>query len=127
MGVVDPDIRALHGARDRLVEGLASFGVGSALTPSQALVLTRFAITEWARIRAEEWSRDRSIAGIGVPDAYTLGFAAAVLGKVADEPLPWTQPVGEWSREEVAHFLATGCEAIEEQRACTLSNEEIPA
>lgn len=129
MGIgADPDARALHSARDRLAEGLASFGVSSkALTPAQLLVITRLTLMEWARARAENWSQDRSISGVGKPDAYTLGFAGAVLPVIAREALPWDRPVGDWSKEEVAHLIATGCEAIEEQRVRTLENEEIPA
>jgi hypothetical protein len=130
MGVAreDPDVRALDSARDRLAETLTSFGVsGSALTPAQHLVIARATIMEWTQRRAENWSSDRSIAGIGEPDTYTVGFATAVLSQIASEDLPWDKPVAEWSRQEMAHLLAVGFEAIEEQRTRVFEHEGVPA
>lgn len=128
MGIAtDPDQRALEGARDSLAEALATMGVTS-LSKSQCKILANLTVQGFYSNRAEYWSQDRRIAEIGEPDAYTVGFARAVLPLMGKLPgLDWSKPLKDWSRDEMSFLLASGFEAIEEQRTATLENEAIPA
>jgi hypothetical protein len=117
---VDPDDQALERASDHIGALLTEFGVQTTRTQRRALV--NEAVLSWLRNRFVEWSKDRSISGVGSPDAYTLGLAEAVLPIVAEVQVPWSKPVGDWSKDEISVLLATAFDAMEEQRARTMED-----
>ena len=62
----------------------------------------------------------------------TLGFAEAALPLIADKAsgLPWAEPLGRWSKVDVAKLFAIAHEAIENTQIHTLEDptiEEMPA
>lgn len=116
----DPDGRALERARDQVGALLEEFGIKTTRTQRQQVAET--AVFNWLRFRFHEWSTDRSIAGIGDPDAYTMGCAEAVLPIVAERPLPWNRPVGEWAKDDIVMLLSVAFEAMREQQARTLED-----
>lgn len=125
MGLVtsDPDHLALERARDDIGALLSEFGHQTSRTQREQIVQT--AIFSWLRYRFVEWSRNRAISGIGIPDAYTLGAAETILPIIAERHFPWTKPVGDWSKEEVVTLFAMVFEAVNEQQARTLEDPTI--
>lgn len=87
------------------------------------------AVRTWIVNRANQWSAVRGRATFGDVDGYDIGFAMTALPVIAERcpDMPWHAPIGDWTKEQVATFLATGAMAIEETRIKTLSSEALPA
>jgi hypothetical protein len=83
-------------------------------------------ILHFLRSRAAAWSRERPIRQIGDPDAEVLGVASSVLkvvsSKSSEYGIDFDKAVGEWTKDEVAAFLAIGFIAITNQRVQSLEN-----
>jgi hypothetical protein len=117
----DPDQRCIVAAGRAITPELQA--LGAMVGEKQAQTIATFAVLGWLSQRPVEWSRDRSIAHMGEPDAYTVGFAETILPILADGDFPFDKPIINWSKEEMAKFLAQAFELIEEQRASTLETE----
>ena len=103
-----------------------------AVTDKEAWFLAFTAVNSWIQARTCGWATRRGTPKIGSPDAMTLGFAEAALPLIADKAsgLPWAEPLGRWSRVDVAKLFAIGAEAIEQTRMQTLEDptlEEVGA
>jgi hypothetical protein len=103
-----------------------------AVTDKEAWFLAFTSINTWIQARTCNWATRRGTPRCGSPDAMTLGFAEAALPLIADKAsgLPWAEPLGRWSRVDVAKLFAIGAEAIEQTRMQTLEDptiEEMPA
>jgi len=103
-----------------------------AVTDKEAWFLAFTAVNTWIQARTCNWATRRGTPRCGSPDAMTLGFAEAALPLIADKAsgLPWAEPLGRWSRVDVAKLFAIGAEAIEQTRMQTLEDptiEEMPA
>lgn len=114
----DPDNLAMGKAREAIKPKLKSLGLQATKTQLEQIAST--AVLSWLTNRAWEWSRDRSIAGVGEPDAYTRGFAHAILPIISDADFDWDKSLNDWSAEDVARFLALGSDLIDDQRATTM-------
>jgi hypothetical protein len=103
-----------------------------AVTDKEAWFLAFTAVNTWIQARTCNWATRRGTPRCGSPDAMTLGFAEAALPLIADKAsgLPWAEPLGRWSKVDVAKLFAIGAEAIEQTRMQTLEDptiEEMPA
>ncbi len=103
-----------------------------AVTDKEAWFLAFTSINTWIQARTCGWATRRGTPRCGSPDAMTIGFAEAALPLIADKAsgLPWAEPLGRWSRVDVAKLFAIGAEAIEQTRMQTLEDptiEEMPA
>jgi len=103
-----------------------------AVTDKEAWFLAFTAVNTWIQARTCNWATRRGTPRCGSPDAMTLGFAEAALPLIADKAsgLPWAEPLGRWSRVDVAKLFAIGAEAIEQTRMQTLEDptlEEVGA
>jgi hypothetical protein len=103
-----------------------------AVTDKDAWFLAFTAVNTWIQARTCNWATRRGTPRCGSPDAMTLGFAEAALPLIADKAsgLPWAEPLGRWSKVDVAKLFAIGAEAIEQTRMQTLEDptiEEMPA
>jgi len=103
-----------------------------AVTDKEAWFLAFTSINTWIQARTCNWATRRGTPRCGSPDAMTIGFAEAALPLIADKAsgLPWAEPLGRWSRVDVAKLFAIGAEAIEQTRMQTLEDptiEEMPA
>jgi hypothetical protein len=103
-----------------------------AMTDKEAWFLAFTTINKWIQARTCNWATRRGTPKIGSPDAMTLGFAEAALGLIADKAsgLPWSEPLGKWSKVDAATLFAVAAEAIEASRIHTLEDptiEEMPA
>ncbi len=103
-----------------------------AVTDKEAWFLAFTSINTWIQARTCNWATRRGTPRCGSPDAMTIGFAEAALPLSADKAsgLPWAEPLGRWSRVDVAKLFAIGAEAIEQTRMQTLEDptiEEMPA
>jgi len=102
------------------------------VTDKDAWFLAFTAVNTWIQARTCNWATRRGTPRCGSPDAMTLGFAEAALPLIADKAsgLPWAEPLGRWSKVDVAKLFAIGAEAIEQTRMQTLEDptiEEMPA
>jgi len=102
------------------------------VTDKDAWFLAFTAVNTWIQARTCNWATRRGTPRCGSPDAMTIGFAEAALPLIADKAsgLPWAEPLGRWSRVDVAKLFAIGAEAIEQTRMQTLEDptiEEMPA
>jgi hypothetical protein len=103
-----------------------------AVTDKEAWFLAFTSINTWIQARTCNWATRRGTPRCGSPDAMTLGFAEAALPLIADKAsgLPWAEPLGRWSKVDVAKLFAIGAEAIEQTRIQTLEDptlEEVGA
>lgn len=115
---VDPDMAAMSKAGEAIKPVLKSLGVQPTKIQTSSIAST--AVISWLTNRAHEWSKDRSIAGVGSPDAYTVGFALAILPKIADANFDFDKPLKDWSRDEMSRLLALGSDLIDDQRATAM-------
>jgi hypothetical protein len=102
------------------------------VTDKDAWFLAFTAVNTWIQARTCNWATRRGTPRCGSPDAMTLGFAEAALPLIADKAsgLPWAEPLGRWSKVDVAKLFAIAAEAIEQTRVRTLEDptiEEMPA
>jgi hypothetical protein len=99
------------------------------ISASECRTISLCIVLEFLRMRSLEWSRSRPIRSIGDPDAEVLGVAEAVLGLVAErgiaDDLPFDLPINDWEPEAIAHLLALGFIAIQEQRVRALEADGI--
>ena len=95
-----------------------------AVTDKEAWFLAFTSINTWIQARTCNWATRRGTPRCGSPDAMTIGFAEAALPLIADKAsgLPWAEPLGRWSRVDVAKLFAIGAEAIEQTRMQTLED-----
>jgi hypothetical protein len=126
----DPDNLATVAAAATLKRMLADRR--HVVTDKDAWFLAFTAVNTWIQARTCGWATRRGTPRCGSPDAMTLGFAEAALPLIADKAsgLPWAEPLGRWSRVDVAKLFAIGAEAIEQTRMQTLEDptiEEMPA
>ena len=126
----DPDNLATVAAAATLKRMLGERGY--AMIDRDAWFLAFAAINTWIQARTCNWATRRGTPRIGSPDAMTLGFAEAALPLIADKAsgLPFNEPIGKWSKVDVAKLFAFGAEAIEQTRMQTLEDptiEEMPA
>jgi hypothetical protein len=95
------------------------------LTSAEKGWLTSVAIFAWIAARSEQaahegWNTEHAIRETGLsPDPWMIGAVASILPKlVAALPdFDWGKPIGAWSKNEVAEFLATAYGLM--QRALT--------
>lgn len=118
----DPDAICMDVAGEAIRPELAA--LGARVGKSQSRNIARAAVLAWLTRRPVEWSKDRSIAHTGTPDAYNVGFAETILPQLADGDFPFEKPVGQWSKADITAFLATAAELMEEQRAHTLERPD---
>ena len=102
------------------------------VTDKEAWFVAFAVVNKWIQARTCNWATRRGTPRCGSPDAMTLGFAEAALPLIADKAsgLPWAEPLGRWSKVDVAKLFAIGAEAIEQTRMQTLEDptiEEMPA
>jgi len=126
----DPDNVATVAAAATLKRMLADRR--HAVTDKEAWFLAFTAVNTWIQARTCNWATRRGTPRCGSPDAMTLGFAEAALPLIADKAsgLPWAEPLGRWSKVDVAKLFAIGAEAIEQTRIQTLEDptlEEVGA
>jgi hypothetical protein len=126
----DPDNLATVAAAATLKRMLADRR--HVVTDKDAWFLAFTAVNTWIQARTCNWATRRGTPRCGSPDAMTLGFAEAALPLIADKAsgLPWAEPLGRWSKVDVAKLFAIGAEAIEQTRMQTLEDptiEEMPA
>lgn len=127
----DPDNLATAAAAATLKRMLADRR--HVITDKDAWFLAFTAVNTWIQARTCNWATRRGTPRIGSPDAMTLGFAEAALPLIADKAsgLPWHEPLGKWSKVDVAKLFAIGAEAIEQTRMQTLEDptehERMPA
>jgi hypothetical protein len=99
------------------------------ISASECRAISFAIVLEFLRMRSLEWSNSRPIKSIGDPDAEVLGVAEAVLGVVAErgmaDQLPFDLSIMEWEPEAMAHLLAIGFLAIQEQRVRALEADGI--
>lgn len=122
MGQLDPDQACITSAAAAIAPELMSLGVQPSKTQTRSIATA--AVLGWLQKRPPAWSRDRLVAHTGTPDAYTIGFAETILPALASGEHPFDKPVNEWSKEQMALFLAEAFELIEEQRVATLERDE---
>lgn len=120
---MDRDMVALDKASDALGPELKSLGASASKVQAQAVAKT--AIFSWLSNRVVEWSKDRAVSGFGSPDAYTVGFAMAILPVLGGGEFPFEKPIGDWGKLEMAEFLATAFELMESQRVATLERDDL--
>jgi hypothetical protein len=118
----DPDNLATVAAAATLKRMLGERGY--AMIDRDAWFLAFAAINTWIQARTCNWATRRGTPRIGSPDAMTLGFAEAALPLIADKAsgLPWEEPLGRWSKVDVATLFAVAAEAIEASRIHTLED-----
>lgn len=117
---IDPDLLALESATDAIQAELTALGIPT-MPKSQRRKIASAAVRSWCINRCVEWSNGRQVTLTGEsPDAYTIGFAQAILPALGDAQFPWDQAIGDWSKDQISLFLATAFELMEEQRATTL-------
>jgi len=126
----DPDNLATVAAAATLKRMLADRR--HVVTDKDAWFLAFTAVNTWIQARTCNWATRRGTPRCGSPDAMTLGFAEAALPLIADKAsgLPWAEPLGRWSRVDVATLFSIASEAIEQTRMQTLEDptiEEMPA
>jgi hypothetical protein len=126
----DPDNLATAEAAATLKRMLADRR--HAVTDKEAWFLAFNAVNTWIQARTCNWATRRGTPRCGSPDAMTLGFAEAALPLIADKAsgLPFNEPIGKWSKVDVAKLFAIAAEAIEQTRVRTLEDptiEEMPA
>jgi hypothetical protein len=127
----DPDNLATVAAAATLKRMLGERG--HAVTEREAWFLAFTTVNTWIQQRTCNWAVRRGTPRIGSPDAMTLGFAEAALGLIADKAsgLPWSEPLGKWSKVDAAMLFAIAHEAIENTQIHTLedptSEERVPA
>jgi len=126
----DPDDRATADAAAVLKKLLSEDK--HTMTANRARWIAFNVINEWVQKRTHHWAVRRGIAQFGTPDAMTVGFAEASLTQIADKAsgLPFDQPIGKWSKNDVARLFAIAHEAIEATRIQTLEDpttEAMPA
>lgn len=121
MGVKDPDMICIESAAEAITPVLKSLGLQASKTQKQNVATA--AVLGWLQKRPPAWSRDRLVAHTGTPDAYTIGFAETILPALASGEHPFEKPVNEWSKAQMALFLAEAFELIEDQRVATLERD----
>jgi hypothetical protein len=126
----DPDNLATVAAAATLKRMLADRR--HVVTDKDAWFLAFTAVNTWIQARTCNWATRRGTPRCGSPDAMTIGFAEAALPLIADKAssLPFNEPIGKWSKVDVAKLFAIGAEAIEQTRMQTLEDptiEEMPA
>ncbi len=123
MGVLkDPDQICLDHAAEALRPELNALGVKAG--KAQATNLARVAIWTWCVKRPVEWSRERTISFPGEPDATNIGWAEKILPLLAEtQGVPFKKPIHDWTKDEMALFIATAFELISEQRVATLERD----
>lgn len=126
----DPDNRATVEAAAVLKRMLADRR--HAMTDNEAWFIAFAVVNKWIQSRTHNWAVRRGTPRIGSPDAMTLGFSEAALGLIADKAsgLPWSEPLGKWSKVDAAKLFAIAHEAIDQTRVQTLEDptlEEVGA
>jgi hypothetical protein len=118
----DPDNLATVAAAATLKRMLADRR--HVVTDKDAWFLAFTSINTWIQARTCNWATRRGTPRCGSPDAMTLGFAEAALPLIADKAsgLPWAEPLGRWSRVDVATLFSIASEAIEQTRMQTLED-----
>lgn len=101
------------------------------LSKSECRAVSLDIILHFIRSRALAWSGPRLVNNLGKPNAEAEGFALAILPAVAragaELGLPFDQPIGKWSKDQVASLLALGYEGIQAQAASVLeTDDDIP-
>lgn len=120
---MDPDQVCIESAAEAIKPILKSLGVQQT-SKTQVRSVATAAVLGWLQKRPPAWSRDRLVSHTGTPDAYTVGFAMTILPALAGGIHPFEKPLGDWSKLEMAEFLATAFELIEDQRVSTLERED---
>lgn len=126
----DPDDRATVEAAAVLKRMLADRR--HAVTDKEAWEISFRTINTWIQARTHNWAVRRGTPKFGAPDAMTVGFAEAALRVIADKAsgLPWSDPLGKWSKNDAARLFAIAHEAIEATRIQTMEDptlEEVGA
>lgn len=122
MGAIDPDQICLDHAAEALRPELTALGVKAGR--AQAKKLARVAIWTWCVKRPVEWSKGRSISYPDEPDATNIGWAETILPLLAEtQGVPFKKPIHDWSKDEMALFLATAYELMHEQQVATLERD----
>jgi hypothetical protein len=118
----DPDNLATVAAAATLKRMLGERGYS--MIDRDAWFLAFAAINTWIQARTCNWATRRGTPRCGAPDAMTIGFAEAALPLIADKAsgLPWAEPLGRWSKVDVATLFAVAAEAIEASRIHTLED-----
>jgi hypothetical protein len=91
------------------------------LTTSELIWIVGAAIGTWVQCRAKQAAlegldTERKIHTVGLtPDAWFSGVVESILSRLAEvcPDAPWSEPIGNWSKEEVVNLLSFAFRLIE--------------
>jgi hypothetical protein len=103
------------------------------LTDAEKGWICSSAVFAWIGARAEQaahegWNAEHAIRTTGLtPDPWVMGAVTGILPKLfealSDDDFDWNQPLGAWSKDDIAEFLMTAFNLMQHAFAARDSTE----